>query len=94
MSRAERIEEYCPRALQVRCCFFVTPHSGKRRAQKMKRARRSRVLLSHVLAVHLKGSAQRLDGFFEPVGSRYSCGFPMVETEQPAKPFTALNGAL
>ena len=28
------------------------------------------------------------------VGSRYSCDFPMVETEQPAKPFTALNGAL
>ena len=30
----------------------------------------------------------------DPVGSRYSCGFPMVETEQPAEPFTALNGAL
>ena len=28
------------------------------------------------------------------VGSRYSCDFPMVETEQPAKPFTVLNGAL
>ena len=37
-----------------------------------------------------------LDAFGKlvPVGSRYSCDFPMVETEQPAKPFTALNGAL
>ncbi len=47
---------------------------------------------------HLGGTAERTfgvdDPLFVPVGSRYSCGFPMVETEQPAKPFTALNGAL
>ena len=39
-------------------------------------------------------SFERFEGDVVLVGSRNSCGFPMVETEQPAKPFTALNGAL
>ena len=28
------------------------------------------------------------------VRSKYSCGFPMIETEQPAKPFTGAHLAL
>ena len=39
-------------------------------------------------------SSQAFSNHSKLVGSRYSCGFPMAETEQPAKPFTALNGAL
>ena len=31
---------------------------------------------------------------FEPVRSKYSCGFPMGETYQPAKPFTGAHLAL
>ena len=30
-------------------------------------------------------------GLLVLVRSKYSCGFPMVETEQPAKPFTGAH---